>query len=241
MNARPVPIDINDTGLIDLGEEYLGEELKNAVRDCISAQKAAAENELSGFISDDNALDKCSPAALENLLAEKKDIHGLATHRSISNGICFGSSHIEGAVIDEQVSSTRQVVDHLVRGKVNELFDSWKDLSVSPSGAFWYPRECSMGWHTNSKAPGWRIYINYADTEGESFFRYQDPETKEIITLSDNNWNFRVFKVSAEKPLWHCIYSNTNRFSLGYIVRIPSNKGAIVKKFRKLIGRGQAN
>ena len=84
------------------------------------------------------------------------------------------------------------------------------------SGFFWYPCDGFCGWHTNNNAEGERIYIAWAPEDNKSFFRYQDPDTKEIITDWDKKgWQYRKFNVSREKPLWHCVGSKTNRISIG--------------------------
>ena len=84
------------------------------------------------------------------------------------------------------------------------------------TGKFWYPSNGYMGWHTNNAYPGFRFYCSHADEENKSFFRYQHPETKEIITSWDRKgWIGRIFAINPKKPLWHCVYSETNRISIG--------------------------
>jgi hypothetical protein len=84
------------------------------------------------------------------------------------------------------------------------------------TGKFWYPSNGYMGWHTNNSYPGFRFYCSHAEEEGKSFFRFQHPETKEIITSWDRKgWIGRVFAIDTAKPLWHCVYSETNRISVG--------------------------
>jgi hypothetical protein len=85
--------------------------------------------------------------------------------------------------------------------------------------------------------PGWRIYVNYAEQEGRSFFRYRDPDTGRIITLNDKPWNIRIFKISHDKPLWHAVYSETNRFSMGYMVIRESYYTRALNKVKRLIGK----
>ena len=78
----------------------------------------------------------------------------------------------------------------------------------------WYPSDGGyLGWHIDTE--GGRIYSTWAD--GESFFRYRDPETKEIITSYDkpNQWTFRVFTFT-EDPIWHCVYAEDTRISVGF-------------------------
>lgn len=229
-------IDLEDYGIFELGGDLIRGELRRAVSTCIEAQKCAGAELFAKHQADKFALKRVSPAALDNILKQKIDIHGISSHRDISNDICFGFSHIEGAIIDDNVQRTRQQVDYLMGPLAQQIFNTWKDLAVKCSGVLWYPKGSAMGWHTNSTAPGWRLYINVADEEGESFFRYKVPGSSEIITLNDAKWNLRVFRLTDEEPLWHSVYSNTNRFSLGYRIGVPNFKGALLKKIRKVCG-----
>ena len=95
--------------------------------------------------------------------------------------------------------------------------------SILLSGNFLYPKNGYMGWHTNADTPYLRCYITYSEN-GDSYFKYRDPITKEIITDKDNlGWTLRYFKISnkIDELLWHCVYSNTTRISMGY--RIINN------------------
>ena len=95
--------------------------------------------------------------------------------------------------------------------------------SIISSGNFLYPKNGYMGWHTNADTPYLRCYITYSEN-GDSYFKYRDPITKEIITDKDNlGWTLRYFKISnkIDELLWHCVYSNTTRISVGY--RIINN------------------
>lgn len=85
------------------------------------------------------------------------------------------------------------------------------------SGFFWYPLGGFCGWHTNNNCEGERIYLAWSAEDNKSFFRYQDPDTKEIITDWDKKgWQYRKFNVSKNKPFWHCVGSQTNRISIGF-------------------------
>lgn len=84
------------------------------------------------------------------------------------------------------------------------------------SGRIWYPPAGYMGWHTNDDNRGFKFYCAFAREGQKSFFRYRNPETGDIITAWDKEgWNFRLFKVT-ENLLWHCVFSETDRFSIGY-------------------------
>ena len=80
-----------------------------------------------------------------------------------------------------------------------------------------------MGWHTNADTAYLRCYITYSEN-GDSYFKYYDQLTKKTIVDMDNiGWTLRYFKISnkIDELLWHCVYSNTLRISLGY--RIINN------------------
>jgi hypothetical protein len=72
-----------------------------------------------------------------------------------------------------------------------------------------------MGWHTNSKTPGQRIYINFSKTPG--IFRYKHPDTGEIIDDYDNElWTGRKFIIDPDRLLWHTIWAPEKRFAFGF-------------------------
>ena len=90
---------------------------------------------------------------------------------------------------------------------------------VSPRGCSKYPVGGGLIWHDNLECTGKRLYLSFAAEPDKSFFRYQDWETKEIVTLYDEGvWEAREFKVISEKPMWHCVESETERYSLGFLV-----------------------
>lgn len=103
------------------------------------------------------------------------------------------------------------------------LQNKFLNSSILLSGNFLYPKNGYMGWHTNADTPYLRCYITYSEN-GDSYFKYRDTDTKEIIIDRDNiGWTARYFNISDKQDelLWHCVYSNTNRISMGY--RIINN------------------
>jgi hypothetical protein len=95
------------------------------------------------------------------------------------------------------------------------------------SGSMWYPPFSYRLWHTNETQPGWRMYLIDFDEEipepdTASFFRYMNPETKEIVTLQDRRKLMRFFKIEQRKDklFWHCIVNGAarNRWSFGFAV-----------------------
>ena len=105
-----------------------------------------------------------------------------------------------------------------------ENFTSYK---VESSGLYLYPPNSYCGWHTNSGYIGERFYLSWCKEGNKSFFRYQDPDTKEIHTKWEKaGWNYNQFKVSSDpnKLLWHCVYSDTIRVSMGFNNILEFNK-----------------
>jgi hypothetical protein len=136
--------------------------------------------------------------------------------------------------VDAEPSSTFQEIQSIVMESLAKQLKKilhTDDASKSPeirchlSGAFVYPPGSFVNWHTNNNVPGHRLYMAHADENGKSFFRYQDPDTGEIVTDFDKpGWNFRHFLVDPRKPFWHCVYSDTTRFSLGYNIKLSELK-----------------
>lgn len=94
----------------------------------------------------------------------------------------------------------------------------YPNLYIKSSGFFVYPANHGfMSWHTNSNAPGKRIYIAYAEQDCKSFFRYYDMHNKQMITSWDaQGINAREFQVDSQDLLWHCVYAECNRYSFGF-------------------------
>ena len=185
------------------------------VKACIEAQKRAglqlaAKQDLN-VAAGQRAV---SPAALDEILAGGKEVSDIRVSPGISNCIVFHTRGLDGSVIDDSLLELRRRADDTVRQRLGELVGP--GLTSEVSGHFWYPPGGYMGWHTNLRKPGWRMYVNYAEEPGRSFFRYRDPVSGKIVTCVDEQWNFRLFKIDPSQPFWHAVYSETDRFSLGY-------------------------
>lgn len=174
-------------------------------------------------------------AALRELLEADRDVRGIATERHITNAIPF-NVRIEDTVRSREVRALRREIDREVSELVGETFEGrWM---VANSGQFWYPPGGYMGWHTNSGYPGWRMYLTVSEEPGRSFFRYRDPGSGEIVTSKDSELDFRLFRVSSETLLWHAVYSETNRFSIGYIIQPWTLRRFLSRQAESLLGRG---
>ena len=104
---------------------------------------------------------------------------------------------------------------------LESLLEPRRKMRIFQSGRNWYPRHGYMGWHTNANVQGFRLYCTHAPTSRQSYFRYFDPATQKIETSWDTaGWNFKCFRTDLE-PLWHCVYSETDRISFGYGLMFP--------------------
>lgn len=201
--------------------------LRNLVDECIAAQHAACGDWLATYRpKTDRARREVSPGALDELLSKGLDVHGISTDRDITNALPLNATHIENAVLGRRVVALRHKLDRRVRHLLEARLG--RRLYVINSGQFWYPPGSFMGWHTNQRAPGWRLYLTVASSPGKSFFRYRDPESGTIKTSWDRGFDVRLFRVGDEQPLWHSVYSETDRFSFGFLIR-PWSPGVTLR------------
>lgn len=194
--------------------------LMEVLRDCIDVQWSAGKSQIEKFVRREDCDQAVSAEALEEILGQKQDVSDIRTSPELSNCIVFHTTHLSGSLIDERVLQKRKLADEMICSRIERLFGPEAPVQIEVSGHFWYPDGGFMGWHTNLRKPGWRMYVNYAVEEHKSFFRYRAPETGEIVTAWDKHWNFRMFEIATERPFWHCVRSWTDRFSLGYKINL---------------------
>jgi len=145
-------------------------------------------------VSSDYATDRVSEKTLNELMKNGKNV---ATDDA--NVIKFNNF---------QFDNTLRLVASMFKGQ---------DAAIGISGRTWYPSNGYMGWHTNLDSQGYRLYCAHSREENKSFFRYRDPQSGKIITSTDKQgWNFRMFNITKETPVWHCVYSETDRVSIGF-------------------------
>lgn len=86
------------------------------------------------------------------------------------------------------------------------------------TNAIVYNPMSGMYWHTNSDLPGTRMY--YTFTLDKAVFKYIDPDTGNVYEDWDTvgGWTARSFEVTAENPLWHCVWTSGRRFSFGFMI-----------------------
>lgn len=87
-----------------------------------------------------------------------------------------------------------------------------------------YPEDGYIGWHTNWNASGNNLIFTFSENGG-GFFKYLDPETKEIVVLPDikGEWTckagyFGNYK-EKDKHFWHAAESNgSTRLTFAYVI-----------------------
>lgn len=87
----------------------------------------------------------------------------------------------------------------------------------------YYPAGGFMGWHNNWDVPGYNILISYSENN-DGFLRYRNPETGEIVTMTDTEgWSCKVGYYGGKKEdesvhYWHCAGSESPRQTLGFVI-----------------------
>jgi hypothetical protein len=88
--------------------------------------------------------------------------------------------------------------------------------SIVPSGRFLYPSGGYMGWHTNSASRGMRVYLTHTEHGNKSYFRYSGQGGQDTL-WDPEGWSMKEFTINDD-PLWHCVYAEEPRLSLGFRV-----------------------
>lgn len=108
--------------------------------------------------------------------------------------------------------------------KLRNLDNELNSIFVSKFNAvkMYYPKNGFMGWHNNWNCPGYNILLSFTK-EGNGFFRYQDPNTKEIISMKDlPGWSVKTGyygeRSEPDKIFWHCARAYEERLTLGYVI-----------------------
>jgi len=102
------------------------------------------------------------------------------------------------------------------KSEMMKHFERTKGVVVT--GVFYYPPGGYTVWHTNRyERPGWRMYYTKVIDNGKSFFAYRDPKNGEIHKVFDKHDHYNIFFVETkeQEALWHCVFSDTHRISIG--------------------------
>lgn len=63
-----------------------------------------------------------------------------------------------------------------------------------------------------------RMYLVHPEEEGKSWTAIKDPDTGAVHRVVDRQGHFNMFRLSPDRLLWHTIYSETRRWSLGLVL-----------------------
>ena len=170
---------------------------------------------------------------LHDVLAEEEIITIASSHRDlsctsekelnknlkISNPVYFNFGHSSLKRLNVEKLNLHFIEDCLVKN----YGGIWRNTA-----AYIYEKGDYIGWHTNNNTEGIRCYFTYSFENDSNFFRYRNPYTKEIIDSYDKiGWNVRFFYVNKENSFWHCVVTNSKRYSFGFCwdkVNGPSEK-----------------
>ena len=113
------------------------------------------------------------------------------------------------------------ICDYKFKLKINQLISEvskyYKVNDLRIVGFFFYPKNGYIGWHTDKNNIGRRSYLTWAEEDKKSFFRYYDNKKQKIVTKYDKKgWKINSFLVKPTELFWHCVYSDTNRISIGF-------------------------
>jgi hypothetical protein len=216
-----------DNCFVDLPDFRDNRDFVERVDRCANAAYEAVSPALETFQGIPTATELVSAEALEGILGSNEDRHNISTGidmRVITlNDPYNPADDPQGryiALSDERCVEPREQLSELVLASVRRLFDR-DDLALQDTGFIIYPPGSHMGWHTNEKDPGWRVFVNVVKEPGRSFFRYRDPVTKEVVTALDTKHNLRATLIPLGEPVWHAIYSDTIRITMAYRVLDP--------------------
>lgn len=102
----------------------------------------------------------------------------------------------------------------------NEIASLIPDIeaNIRPSGHAYYHSKGYMGWHSNHKMPGTRVYCTWTEKDKTNFFRYEDPVSGDLVThWEPAGWTIKSFQIPPSPyRLWHCIQADSHRFALGF-------------------------
>lgn len=192
----------------DLSDELaLLRRLEDARRAIVASSDEFNTSSYDPALEESLAKDRVGEAALDRLRSAGEERHVAAEDENVYR---FG--HLK---FSELTAELAQVLNRILKPRARmQLFQSGRHL---------LPRNGYMGWHTNSNVPGFRLYLSHADVGNLSCFRYRDPNSGKVLSDWDEaGWNFRCFRTDLA-PLWHAVLSHTERISLGYGIKFPTD------------------
>ncbi len=89
------------------------------------------------------------------------------------------------------------------------------------TGLFYYPPGGYAEWHTNKyDLTGWRMYYIKTTEPDKSWFRYKHVKQDTFHIAPDITEHYNMFYLEGgeDNLIWHSVYSDTHRFSIGFNV-----------------------
>jgi hypothetical protein len=109
-------------------------------------------------------------------------------------------------------------------------FNFTRELGVQQNAlCAYYPEDGYIGWHDNHDAPGYTLLFNWSET-GDSFYRFRDPKTKEIVTIKDRpGWSCKTgWYGKGDGSTFHCAKTNEPRWSIAFYIQDENMKDIII-------------
>lgn len=100
----------------------------------------------------------------------------------------------------------------LILKKVDNIFQCGEQALFT-----YYPINGFIGWHDNSNIPGYTILFNHS-VGGRGFYRYVDPNTKEVVTINDTpGWSCKTgYYGNGKTSVFHCASTEEPRWSIAF-------------------------
>jgi len=115
------------------------------------------------------------------------------------------------------------------RAMLRKVFNPPRDLELPPDVALaslnYYPAGGGMGWHTDSAAPGWRIYIGRVLGDVPGIFLHLD-ERETIATPDEAGLATAFFVSGLPGQSWHALHTLAPRLSIGLRLSVTNGPTA---------------
>jgi hypothetical protein len=158
----------------------------------------------------------CDAEALEPRLASPDEWSDVRLQPGLTDVVMLHTGGLPQSVRDEEVDHRRAAVDEAMTRALDRLGLCPPGTRWALSGHLWYRAGSVMGWHTNTRVPGWRAYLSWVGEPDRSFFRWREPGSGSVATSWDRGLDLRLFHLPATEAVWHCVWAGTERHSFGY-------------------------
>ena len=161
------------------------------------------------------SVDDCDEAVLARRLDDPDGWSDVTVRPELSELVALHNGRLDDRA-EALVGPPREAVTAALAGAARDRGWCPEATSWQMSGHLWYRAGSALGWHTNTRVPGWRAYLTWVAEPGGSFFRYRDPRDGAVVTSWDTGLDLRLFHVSATDVFWHCVWAGTDRHSFGF-------------------------